>query len=164
MFCFMTARRFAVALAVGVAALGLTGPVSAGEQVPFAGSLGGDVTEAFDPATGLVDVDIDAAGAATRLGRFTLDVPHVVDPATRTAVGTYQFTAANGDTVYAAFTGTAAPTATPGVLYIVETATITGGTGRFAGATGSFTCERLFDPVAGTTFGSFEGTISAPAR
>src|SRR5205814_7343038 len=110
----------------------------------------------------LLRVDVEAAGEATHLGKFTLDIPHVVDPATRTAIGTYEFTAANGDKVYADFTGVATPTATPGVLYIEETATITGGTGRFAGATGSFTDERLFDTVAGTTEGSFEGTISRP--
>jgi hypothetical protein len=50
--------------------------------------------------------------------------------------------------------------ATPGVFYIEETATITGGTGRFAGASGSFTVERLFDTVAGATSGSFDGSIS----
>ena len=66
---------------------------------------------------------------------------------------------ADGDTLTADFTGQATPTSTPGVLSIVETATITGGTGRFAHATGSFVCERLFDTVAGTTDGSFEGTI-----
>ena len=82
--------------------------------------------------------------------------------ATRTAIGTYEFTAANGDMLFAEFTGHATPTATPGVLYIEETATITGGTGRFAGATGSFTTERWYDTIAGTTFGSFEGTISSP--
>jgi hypothetical protein len=49
------------------------------------------------------------------------------------------------------------------VVRIVEGATITGGTGRFAGATGSFTVVRLYDPVAGTTVGSFEGAISVPA-
>ena len=54
--------------------------------------------------------------------------------------------------------------AAPGFLYIVETATITGGTGRFAGATGSFVCERLYDIAGGTTIGSFDGTISAPGR
>ena len=36
------------------------------------------------------------------------------------------------------------------------------GTGRFAGATGSFTVQRQFDPATGTTTGSFEGTISSP--
>ena len=106
-----------------------------------------------------VSVDIEGTGKATHLGKFTVDIPHVVNRANRTAIGSYQFTAANGDTLSADFTGQATPTATPGVLYIEETATITGGTGRFAGATGSFTVERLFDTVAGTTVGSFEGTI-----
>jgi hypothetical protein len=105
-------------------------------------------------------VDVEATGKATLLGKFTLDIPHVVNRATRTAIGSYVFTAANGDKLTADFTGTAAPTATPGVLYIEETATITGGTGRFAGATGSFTAERLYDTVAGTTNGSFKGTIT----
>jgi len=63
--------------------------------------------------------------------------------------------------VYAEFTGIATPTATPGVLYIEETATITGGTGRFANATGSFSVERWYDTIAATTIGSFEGTISS---
>jgi hypothetical protein len=70
--------------------------------------------------------------------------------------------AANGDTLTASFRGKATPTAKPGVLAIVETATITGGTGRFAGATGSFTVVRLFNTVIGTTAGSFTGTISSP--
>lgn len=50
----------------------------------------------------------------------------------------------------------------PGVLSIRETATITGGTGRFAGATGSFTAERVFNIATSITTGSFEGAISSP--
>jgi len=149
-----------LALAV-LAVLSLAGPVAAGEQVPFKGSLVGDVTiTPLDPP--FLSVDIDAAGAATQLGRFTLDIPHVVNLATRVAIGTYEFTAANGDALFADFTGHSTPTETPGVLYIVEVATITGGTGRFAGASGSFTVERWYDTVSGTTTGYFEGTISAP--
>jgi hypothetical protein len=106
-------------------------------------------------------VVVEGTGHGTRLGRFTFSAPHVVNSATRTATGTYEFTAANGDTLTAAFTGQATPTATPGVLLIVENATITGGTGRFAGATGSFTVERLYDTAAGTTTGSFRGSISS---
>jgi hypothetical protein len=45
------------------------------------------------------------------------------------------------------------------VLHLVETATMTGGTGRFANASGGFTCERTFDMAARTTTGSFEGTL-----
>jgi hypothetical protein len=91
-------------------------------------------------------------------------VPHFVNTPTRTAAGYYEFTAANGDTVYAEFTGQAQPTATPGDIHIVETATIdpTRCTGRNAGATGTFVVERLFDRIAGTTIGSFEGTINLP--
>ena len=151
-----------LALAV-VVILGLTGPVAAGEQVPFKGSFEGDVT--ITPRTPpYLQVDVNAAGNATQLGRFTLDIPHLVNAANGTAIGTYEFTAANGDKVYATFTGVATPTAIPGVLYIEETATITSGTGRFAGATGSFTSERWYDTIEGTTTGSFEGTISAPGN
>ena len=142
--------------------LGLVSPAAAGEQVPLKGILVGDVTHTAIDATH-ERVDIEATGIATHLGHFTLDVPHVVDRATRTAVGSYEFTAANGDTVYAEFTGQATPTEIPGVLYIEETVTIMGGTGRFAGATGSFIVERWYDTAAGTTTGSFEGTISSPS-
>src|SRR6266404_2910349 len=159
-------KRFSSAASLALAVvvvLGLTGPVAAGEQVPFKGSFEGDVT-VTPLAPPFLSVYVEATGNATQLGQFTLDIPHVVNRANLTAVGTYEFTAANGDTVIAEFTGIATPTAVPGVLYIEETATIIGGTGRFAGATGSFLSERLYDRVAGTTIGSFEGTISSPGR
>jgi hypothetical protein len=160
----MKRYRLAAGLALAViAVLALAGPVAAGDQVPFKGRLEGDVV-VTPLAPPFLHVDVEATGKGTHLGEFTLDIPHVVNPATRTAVGNYEFTATNGDKVYATFTGTAAPTTIPGVLYIEETATITGGTGRFAGATGSFTSERLYDTIAGTTIGSFEGTISKPGR
>jgi hypothetical protein len=142
-----------------LALVGLAGTTTPA-QVTFKGSLEGTVIRT--PSGPVILVDIEATGTATHLGQFTLQIPGVVNPVARTAVGTYEFTAANGDTVRADFTGQATPTATPGVLSIVETATITGGTGRFAGATGSFTVQRLFDSVASTTVGSFEGTISSP--
>jgi hypothetical protein len=157
MFRLVSLRRIALALAA-FAVLGLAGPVAAGEHLRFKGCLEGDVT--ITPlAPPFVSVLVEATGKATHLGKFTLEIPHVVNRATRTAIGSYHFTAANGDTLSAAFTGQSTPTATPGVLAIVETATITGGTGRFADATGSFICARLFDTVAGTTAGSFKGTI-----
>jgi hypothetical protein len=148
---------FAVALAV-IAVLGRAATVAADEQVPFKGSFEGDVT--VTPAPPFLSVHVEATGNATQLGLFTLDIPHLVNPTDHTANGFYEFTAANGDTVIAKFNGNAMPTAIPGVLYIEEMATIIGGTGRFAGATGSFVSERLYDRVAGTTVGSFEGTIT----
>ena len=158
----MKRYRLAAILALAVlAVLRLAGPAPAGEQAPFKGSFEGDVTHTPIDANN-DSVLVEATGNATRLGLFTLDIQHVVNRPTMTAVGTYEFTAANGDKVYADFSGMASLTGIPGVLYVEEDAIITGGTGRFAGATGSFTTERLYDRIAGTTVGSFEGIISVP--
>jgi len=152
---YSSAARFALAV---LTVVGLAGPVAAEEQVPFKGSLDGIVTVTGTPP--IVSVLVNASGNATKLGRFSLVIPHLVDRTTRTATGSYFFTAANGDTLSADFTGQSTPSTTPGVLSIVENATITGGTGRFAGASGSFTVQRYFDTASRTTTGSFKGTIS----
>ena len=76
--------------------------------MPFKGRLEGDVT-VTPLAPPFLQVDVEATGKATHLGKFTLDVPHVVNPTTSAAVGSYEFTAANGDKVYAKFTGIATP-------------------------------------------------------
>jgi hypothetical protein len=135
-----------------------SGAASRGTSVPFKGNFEG--TQRSTPLLPpLAFVDASATGNATHLGRFTVEFSHTVNFATRTGEGTYTFTAANGDTLTADFTGQAQPGP---IVSIVEHAIITGGTGRFAGATGSFTVQRQFDPVTGTTKGSFEGTISSP--
>jgi hypothetical protein len=136
------------------------GLLSKDQEVPFKGRLEGAAT--ITPLTPpFLSVSIEGTGNGTHLGGFTVEIPHVVNTTNRTSTGTYEFTAPNGDTLTAGFTGQASLTA-PGVLSIVETATITGGTGRFADATGNFTVERLFNQITGLTTGSFEGTISSP--
>ena len=109
----------------------------------------------------------EATGTATQLGRFTLLYSWTINVITGVGTGgAYDFTAANGDMLFTSATGLGIPTSTPGVNFIVETHTITGGTGRFAGATGSFTVHRLIDnktyPLP--TSASFNGTISWPRR
>ena len=150
---------FAVALVV-LAVLGRVSSVAAGEQVPFRGRLEGSFTVTPVSPT-LLSVVITGTGNATQLGGFALTVPHSVDLTTNVATGLYQFTAANGDMLVAMFSGRATPV-TPEILHIVETATIIGGTGRFANATGAFTGDRLINLVTSTTSGSFDGTISTP--
>jgi len=160
----MKRRTSAVSLVLVVlAALGLAGSLAAGEQVPFRGRLEG--TFAITPvAPTVVFVLLTGTGEATHLGEFAFTVPHFVDVSTGNGVatGAYQFTAANGDTLFAAFNGQSTPTTNPDVHHIVETATITGGTGRFADATGAFIVDRLINVVTSTTSGSFDGTISSP--
>ena len=148
-------------LMAGILLVTLAGPVAAADQVPFRGTLAG--TASITPLTPpMVAVRIDATGTATYLGRFTLEAPHVVNQATLTAVGTYLITAANGDTITADLAGTATMVDPPNVISITETATVTGGTGRFAGATGSIQVERIFNRATGVTTGTLSGWISSP--
>jgi hypothetical protein len=152
-------RPFLIALALLVS---LTAPVAAAEQVPFKGTLDGTVTiTPINPP--VVSVRIDATGNATHLGRYTMEFTAVVNQATRTQAGpaTIVITAANGDTITAEGSGGQATVVTPGVLSTVDPATITGGTGRFADASGSIVIRRTFFVAAGVTTGSFEGTISS---
>lgn len=127
------------------------------EAVPFHGRFGGSqtVTVTFPTAS----VEASVSGTASHLGRFTMELPHTVNLMTSSASGTATLVAANGDMIVASFTGQAQ---VGPIVSIVEQATVTGGTGRFAGAAGSFTISRVFDPAAGTTTGSFSGSISSP--
>ena len=85
-----------------------------------------------------------------------------VDLGTLIGVGTATFVAANTDSLFTSFTGHATPTPDPNIFMLQEVATITGGTGRFVGATGSFTLERVINLATGISSGSFTGTISSP--
>jgi hypothetical protein len=77
---------------------------------------------------------------------------------TLSSTGTATFTAANGDTLTAGVVGQATPTG-PTALSIVEVYTITGGTGRFADATGTFTLESTLDQTTGVSTGTLSGAI-----
>jgi len=83
-------------------------------------------------------------------------------PATKrlslTRARTATFTAANGDTLTASVVGQGTVTG-PTTRSIVEVYTVTGGTGRFAGTTGTLTLERTLDVVTGVSSGTFSGTI-----
>ena len=156
---------FAASFVVAAVAWGLTGHTLAAERVPFKGSLEGlHVSRTpLDPPF-VFDV-FEVTGQATQLGQFELVIEAVVDFGGRpvTGEGTYTFTAANGDTLVADHIGSSA-LVVPGLVLITEHAIIDPdrSTGRFAGATGEFTVERLADAatgVTGVTSGSFEGTI-----
>jgi len=147
-------------IAAAALILCLAGPVSAGDQVPFRGSMSGTAT--ITPVSPpIVSVLLETSGTASQLGRFTLEAPHIVNQATLTAEGTYLFTAADGSTLTATLSGSASMVS-PGVLAISEEAIVTGGTGRFEGATGSFSTDRTFFLATGQTHGTFEGWISTP--
>jgi hypothetical protein len=155
-------RASLAAVAVALVALtGVAAPASAGTQVPFNGRVQGAETSTLIDATHL-SVTRENTGNATHLGRFTAVEHFVVDLTTLSATGTEVFTAANGDTVTADTFGQATPILGTPNLSLEEFVTITGGTGRFAGATGSTTGQRVLNGTTGSSAGSFEGTISSP--
>jgi hypothetical protein len=130
------------------------------ELVPLKGTLKGQ----YGTTTGqppLLHEIITAGGRATHLGQYALTIEETVDLTRARATGTFTFIAANGDSVFGTFEGQAELGAE---IRITEEAQIRGGTGRFAGAQGTFTIHRTLDPTAipPSTVGSFEGTISAP--
>jgi hypothetical protein len=103
-------------------------------------------------------LDREGTGNATYLGKFTERVVMQIDIPTLSSIGAATFTAANGDTLSASVVGQATRTG-PTALSIVEDYTITGGTGRFADATGSFTLESTLDQTTGVSTGTFSGAI-----
>jgi hypothetical protein len=129
-----------------------------GEQLPFHGTLQAVETDVVVPPT--LQVNGTATGTATHLGRFSATFTATVTLATASAVGSISFVAANGDRLDATFIGQATPTTEAGTVSIEEVATISGGTGRFAGATGSFTINRLLNQTTGVSSGSFDGIIN----
>ena len=90
-------------------------------------------------------------GNATYLGRYTEHVTETINIPTMSSTGAATFTAANGDTLLATEVGQATRTS-PTTLSIVEVYTVTGGTGRFDDATGSFTLESNVDQTTGAQY------------
>jgi hypothetical protein len=122
----------------------------AASALPFKGTLEG--TELVEGTAH----HIDATGNATELGLFTLVVDLTVDAGVGS--GTAIWTAANGDQLFTSTTGTGIITFP--IVTINETSTITGGTARFAGASGAFTIERSVNLLTHVTTASFSGTIN----
>ena len=101
------------------------------------------------------------SGKATHLGRFIVRYDAEVDLQTAKGIGSAHFVVAHGDSLFAEGEGQATPTETPGVITVVEQYQITGGTGRFVGASGTINLDRILDN-AGNTSGTISGNIVIP--
>jgi len=149
----LRARFLAMLLAAVTVGFGAQ-RVWATDTVPFKGSAEGAIVSAT-PEPGGVRLRVLADGQATHLGKFSREEVLLLNPNTGTASGTIVFTAANGDqlhgTVAAQFTS---PTT------VVGTYTFTGGTGRFANATGDAGAS-LSTPDGVQFSVEFDGSVSS---
>ena len=127
-----------------------------GTALPFSGSYTSVIEVPPPSAAGTLE------GTATLLGRFTGTATAEVNGST--ATGKFTFIAANGDQLSGTFVGEGV-FMPPNTATRTERATIENGTGRFAGATGTFTMVTTdtIDFAGGGTatgYGSFEGRIN----
>ena len=158
-------RMFAVALTLLLAAL-LAAPSAAmgGHERPMHGRIDlGIVSIAPDCGLGNVRLTFLATGLATHFGRMTGTATNCTSGALAGAAapiwdGVATWVAADGSSVTTRYAGTqAAPVG--GVATAVTDQTIVAGTGRFAGASGSWTVVGSVDFSTGTFAGIFDGSI-----
>jgi hypothetical protein len=133
---------------------------SAERQLLFKGSMQAVETHVVTFPT--FTLDATGSGNATQLGVFTMSFQGQVYIPTLVGTTSATLIAADGSSLFAEAVGQGTPTADPNVVSIVEMYTITGGTGRFAGATGSFTVERMIARTTGVSSGTISGTIVLP--
>jgi hypothetical protein len=146
-----------IAVASFLAALATAASSAAGSEVPM--KLRDTGSAAIVAASGpVVHTEDTGVGEATHLGRYTLAATQDINLATGAVTnGSFTLTAANGDTVRGTYSGQALP----GLVGYTVSGPITGGTGRFAGATGFLVWRGTVDPAALTFTDEITGTISA---
>lgn len=156
-------RTFRFALSLLVFSLIAAAPMRAADAVPFKGSWSG-VTVSADPTNfPVVSIVADGTGQLTHLGRYFMTSPHTTNVFTGETVGDQIFTAANGDTLTAFCAGF--PAFQPnGTVEGPLDCEITGGTGRFTNATGSYEFFLVATPLPDgsgfATDATINGTIS----
>jgi hypothetical protein len=161
------ARRISVTLVALFALLGaIPTSAAASTEVPFRATL--TETSSAAPCGGtLLCVTVNGIGQATHLGRTSESSSPVVDTSTSPAPGCFSetrtttLTAANGDQITLAGPGQVCNTS-PTTASTLDTWTVTGGTGRFSGASGSGTGSAAIDTTTGNAVSVFTGTLSVP--
>lgn len=131
-----------------------------GKAVPFKGEYTTTVQVLSGPPQ--LRQRITGLGHATHLGESSFvanNTIYITLPPPFQAAGTTVFVADNGDEFYTSFTGTSTP-GPNGTSIVVVHHTITGGTGRFADATGTFTGNTVANPALPTGNITYDGTIS----
>lgn len=154
--------RINLLMAVMLLTAALAVPGAAQNLIPFKGAIQGQETHTGEFP--IITANGSCTGIATVVGNLSLTYQDTIDLRTASGTGIGQLIAANGDTIYLTNTGSADVVSKPGFALITEIYTITGGTGRFAGAQGSFSLDRSVNQATGFTSGSFHGTITSPGE
>src|ERR1700730_5030106 len=156
----ITRSNIYLTMAAMILAAALAVPAAAQDQVPFKGAMQGSDADIGVTST-TVTVLTMGTGIGSLVGQFLFTQTVTVDFTTGHSTRSAQWIAANGDSITTTNTRSG-EMIEPGLFSIEDVHTITGGTGRFAGAQGTFTVKRLASGVTFLTSGSYDGTITPP--
>jgi hypothetical protein len=147
-----------VLLLIVLASTALAALAAGEKQFHLKGSL--EASETHDVDFPINHINLTGTGNATHVGRFTYLMQAVLHIPTSSATQSATLTAADGSTLI--LDGTGQAIVDDHFAWVTETLTITGGTGRFTGATGNVTIERVVDRSTRLSSGTISGTIVLP--
>ena len=159
-------KRISLMAAIFLTVALVSSAVEAG-VIRINGTIAGSESDAPfpDPAEGFY-VNGSVTSTDTELGPFTMFYSAPVEFAFlgMPNTGGSRLIDANGDSILTWSLANTAGSCANGDLYVVSRDTIVGGTGRYAGARGSFTTDRCVNLVTGETSGTISGTIVVRGR
>ncbi len=134
-----------IGLALAIAAT-VASPASS-QTLPFTGTRenvnplnppGGRCVPPFFLTVNIAPGALSSTGTSN-VSNFTSTQSHCITSAPPTSIvdGQFTYTFEAGDTIFGTYTGNVATSGTPGTFNAVENLIITGGTGRFIGASGT---------------------------
>lgn len=124
-----------VVLAMSLGQVALANVALGADELPFRGTDHGGF-EVPGPCPGGEEVVINGTGHATHLGAYAYKATECF-ASSGTFAGSATLMAANGDTIVGTYQGQVSGTTDPDVLAYAQELELSGGTGRFAGATGT---------------------------
>jgi hypothetical protein len=137
--------RFLAPLALGLALFSASAAPASAAVIPTQGSATTTITNLVFNDDGTISIDAVESGTLSKIGAFTAQFSYVATPAPTglVLVGTGTITTAKGDKLFVKARileiGADYPFTVSGLL------TITGGTGRYAGATGALYVSGIDD-------------------
>jgi hypothetical protein len=156
-------RRASIVLGALLIALAVPLVAIAGAHVPFKGADAGVWGEGTRDCDGLFPVFVEASGQGTHVGEYHYSSEECVEFApsgdSGKYSGTWQIEAANGDTIEGTYAGTFQVVGSD--IEYEQANAISGGTGRFTNADGSFHVSGLASLEDFSAEQELDGAISS---
>lgn len=121
-----------------------------------------DATEDHTVTPPTMKVALEGTGHATLLGLYVLTASETVSLPTLASTGTFEIDTGGGATLFGTVVGQGTIINGGSEASIAEIYTIAGGTGRFKGATGGITVQRIVNRSTLNSSGTMEGTVTLP--